>query len=94
MPPEPVPLKPLAVTVSTACELTSIGRTAMYTLIKNKCVASIKLGTRRLIVFSSLEALLQGENGSPVGDQTQAISDVSRVAPFDPPLTPSRRKNR
>jgi excisionase family DNA binding protein len=56
------PHKPLAVTVTTACELTSIGRTAMYALIKDKRVNSVKVGARRLVVFSSLEALLSDES--------------------------------
>jgi excisionase family DNA binding protein len=54
----PDPHTPLAVKVSKACELTSIGRTAMYALIQEGRVKTVKIGNRRLVLFSSLEALL------------------------------------
>ena len=50
--------KPLAVPVKTACKLVGIGSTTMWALIKAGRVKSVRLGRRRLILFSSLETLL------------------------------------
>ena len=50
--------KPLAVTVKKACSLLGIGNTKMWELIKDRKVKTVTIGRRRLIVYSSLEALI------------------------------------
>jgi excisionase family DNA binding protein len=54
-------LHPLAVTVKEASELTRLGVTSLYLLIKEGRLQSIKIGTKRLILISSIEALLRPE---------------------------------
>jgi hypothetical protein len=52
-------LKPLAVTVKNACEIIGVGHTTMWSLIKDEKVQTFSIGRRRLVVYSSLETLLQ-----------------------------------
>lgn len=40
-------------------ERTGVGRTTTYKLLNNNTLKSIKVGSRRLILVSSVEALLQ-----------------------------------
>ncbi len=54
-------LKPLAVTVRQACEAIGVGRSALYELIKAGRVKTIKIGRRRLLIYASLEALVEAE---------------------------------
>jgi excisionase family DNA binding protein len=51
------PQKPLAVTIPVALNITGIGRTKFYQLIKNGTIESIRIGRRRLINYASLERL-------------------------------------
>lgn len=50
-------IKPVTVTVNAALELTGLGRTKLYELIGKGIVKTITVGRRRLVVYSSLEAL-------------------------------------
>jgi excisionase family DNA binding protein len=50
--------KCLSVTVKTARELTGLGNTTIYELIKQQKLETLTIGRRRLIVFASLEALI------------------------------------
>ncbi len=58
LPPASGALKPLAVTVKTARGLLGIGNTKMWELIRAGLVDTATLGRRRLVIFASLEALL------------------------------------
>ena len=49
----------LACTVSDACAFSSIGKTKLYELINNGTLATARVGRRRLVVVSSLKALLE-----------------------------------
>jgi excisionase family DNA binding protein len=51
-------LKPLGVSVNSACELIGVGKTKLYELISDGRVRSVKVGKRRLIDYASLEALV------------------------------------
>jgi|HubBroStandDraft_4_1064222.scaffolds.fasta_scaffold312174_2 excisionase family DNA binding protein len=51
-------MKPLAVSVKTACKLTNIGNTKMWTLIKAGRIRTVSVGRRRLVIYSSLEEFL------------------------------------
>jgi len=53
--------KPLSVTVPTALALIGIGRTAFYKLVADKKIKTIKVGTRTLVLYSSLEAFVGAE---------------------------------
>jgi hypothetical protein len=53
-----LPAKPLAVTVPSACRLIGLGNTKMWELIKLGRVKTTCVGRRRLVVYSSLEALI------------------------------------
>jgi excisionase family DNA binding protein len=56
-------IRPLAVPVKIACKLMGVGNTTMWSLIKTGRVKTVKIGRRRLIIFSSLESLLAAEVG-------------------------------
>ena len=58
---EEKPVKPLAVTVKTACKLLGVGNTTMWHLIGTGRVKTIHIGRRRLVIYSSLEALLSDD---------------------------------
>jgi hypothetical protein len=51
--------KPLAVPVRRACEILGVGNTTMWGLIKDERVKTIAIGRRRLVVYASLEALVE-----------------------------------
>jgi excisionase family DNA binding protein len=51
-------IKPLAVPVKEACRIGGFGNTTAYELIKKGTLKTKKIGTRRLVIYSSLEALL------------------------------------
>jgi excisionase family DNA binding protein len=50
-------LKPLTVSVKAAKQITNLGRTKIYELIGDGTIESVKIGSKRLIVFASLERL-------------------------------------
>jgi excisionase family DNA binding protein len=53
--------RPLAVSVKTACELIGVGNTTMWALIKEGRVKTVHIGRRCLIIYGSLEKLLNVE---------------------------------
>jgi hypothetical protein len=53
--------KPLTVTVAMAREISGLGNTTIWALIKSSKLESICVGRRRLIVYCSLEKLLSPE---------------------------------
>jgi hypothetical protein len=55
----PQSMKPLAVSVKTACRLLEIGSTKMWALIKEGRVQTAVLGRKRLVIYGSLERLLK-----------------------------------
>lgn len=56
----------LAYSVDEACSATSLGRTAVFDLLRRGEIASVKVGRRRLIPAASLDAYL----GRLVAEQT------------------------
>jgi excisionase family DNA binding protein len=63
-PPQP-PIKPITVTVPTARQITGLSNTTVYQLIKQKKLEVRKIGTRTLITYASIEALLQSDTTAP-----------------------------
>jgi hypothetical protein len=55
---------PLTVTVPAAMRYSGLGRTKLYQLMANHEVESVRVGTRRLIVFASLKARLTGKGAA------------------------------
>lgn len=51
-------LTPLTVSVKRACEILDVGHTTMWSLIKVGRVKTMSLGRKRLVIYSSLEALV------------------------------------
>jgi excisionase family DNA binding protein len=51
--------RPVTVTVPTALRLTGLGRTKFYELINEGRIKTVTVGRRRLVVYSSLEALAE-----------------------------------
>jgi len=54
----PPAIKTLAVTVKTARQVTGLGNTTMWALIKSGRVKTVSIGRRRLVVYASLESLV------------------------------------
>jgi hypothetical protein len=50
--------RPLSVTVAMARQISSLGNTTIWALIKSGKLESISVGRRRLIIYRSLERLL------------------------------------
>jgi excisionase family DNA binding protein len=51
--------KRLAVTIDDACEITGLGRTKIYELIRDQKLKAVAIGRRRLVLMSSIETLLR-----------------------------------
>jgi excisionase family DNA binding protein len=51
-------LDPVTVTIPVALRLSGLGRTKLYELLASREIESVRVGTRRLIVFASLKARL------------------------------------
>jgi hypothetical protein len=60
------PFKPLAVTFSTAKQISGLGMTTLWSLAKARRIEVVRVGRRTLIRYSSLEKLLAG-CGDPRG---------------------------
>jgi excisionase family DNA binding protein len=56
-------LQPLTLTIPKALEVSGLGRTKLYELISSGALKSTTIGTRRLIDYASLKALLSGQGG-------------------------------
>ncbi|BAE49291.1 helix-turn-helix transcriptional regulator [Paramagnetospirillum magneticum] len=55
-------LDPITLTVPAALRASGLGRTKFYELIAAEKIKTIKIGSRRLVVYSSLKDLLSGED--------------------------------
>jgi excisionase family DNA binding protein len=53
-------IEPVTITIPDALRLSGLGRTKLYELLTKGEIQSVRVGTRRLIVFASLKALLTG----------------------------------
>lgn len=53
--------EPLAYSIADACRVSSIGRTRLYSLIKEGKLDARKVGKRTLIPAASLRALIEGK---------------------------------
>lgn len=53
--------KPIAVTVRQARQLSGLGNTKLWELIKQEKLKTVAIGRRRLVLYSSLERLLGAE---------------------------------
>jgi hypothetical protein len=61
---EALTTEPLTVTVPAAMKYSGLGRTKIFELIARREIESVLVGTRRLIIFSSLKDRLTGESKS------------------------------
>ena len=50
--------KPLTVTVKRTCKLLGLGNTTIWDLIGQNKLKTIRVGRRRLVLYSSIESLL------------------------------------
>ena len=51
--------EPMAATIDDTCRITGLGKTSVYELIAQGRLKSVAIGRRRLVLYSSIEALLQ-----------------------------------
>ena len=61
----PPDLTPITVTLATAKQLSGLGYTTLWGLIKDRKLETVHVGRRRLIIFRSLEALLAPDARKP-----------------------------
>ena len=61
----PPDLTPITVTLATAKQLSGLGYTTLWGLIKDRKLETVHVGRRRLIIFRSLEALLVPDARKP-----------------------------
>ena len=54
------PLKPVSATIDDTCHLTGLGRTKVYELIAEGRLKAVAIGRRRLVLYSSIEDLIDG----------------------------------
>ena len=54
-----LPLEPLTVRIPVAVQLTGIGRSKLYELIKSGDVDTVKIGTATLVTMASLRRLVE-----------------------------------
>lgn len=55
---EAIPIDPVTVTVPVALRISGLGRTKFYELLAKGEIHSVRVGTRRLVVFASLKSRL------------------------------------
>ncbi len=55
--------KPISITVKTARDMSGLSNTTVYELIKTGRIKTTKVGRRTLVIYSSLENLLNPEAG-------------------------------
>jgi excisionase family DNA binding protein len=61
---QPPELKPLTVTVATACKITGLGNTTVWGLVRDRRLETVRIGRRTLITYRSLEALVAPCSGA------------------------------
>ena len=54
------PLKPVSATIDDTCHITGLGRTKVYELIGEGKLKAVAIGRRRLVLYSSIEELIEG----------------------------------
>jgi excisionase family DNA binding protein len=54
-------IEPVTITIPAALRATGLGRTKLYELIAKREIASVRVGTRRLINYASLKAFLNAK---------------------------------
>ena len=52
--------KRVSVTIDETCHITGLGRTKVYELINQRRLKAVAIGRRRLVIYTSIEALLGG----------------------------------
>jgi excisionase family DNA binding protein len=51
-------IEPVTITIPAALRASGLGRTKLYELIAKREIASVRVGTRRLVNYASLKAYL------------------------------------
>lgn len=70
------PWKPLTVTVNDASRMTGLGLTTIWLLIARGDLESTRVGTRRLVMYASLERLIH--EGRPAQAPKTAAATAAR----------------
>jgi excisionase family DNA binding protein len=52
--------RPVTTTIDDTCHITGLGRTKVYELISEGKLKAITIGRRRLVLYSSIEELIEG----------------------------------
>jgi len=67
--------RPIAISVADAVRLSGLGRTTIWSLIKNNRLQTIRIGRRTLVLLSSLESLLSAHTSPPVAADSDRQPD-------------------
>jgi hypothetical protein len=85
--------KPLAITIKTTGDVLGIGLTKTWELVKEGKLETIAIGTRRLVLFASIERLVEElrvtQSARQLGAGTQKATQASLAARR---LRPRRRQ--
>jgi hypothetical protein len=91
-------LKPLSVTVRTAQDLIGIKNTKIWELISDGTVETVSIGKRRLVIFASIERLIEAlRQKQPERSRSRQMDRAieasvsarrTRKTSFQPPTTP------
>ena len=52
--------KPVSATIDDTCRIAGLGRTKIYELIAEGKLKAVAIGRRRLVIYASIEELIQG----------------------------------
>lgn len=68
--------KPLTVTFQAAKQITGLGMTTLWALAKARRIEVVRVGRRTLIIFASLERLLEHRSSQPEAASEKAAHDL------------------
>lgn len=57
-------MEPITVTIAEAVRVTGVSRTAIYALIRQRSLESVKVGKRRLVKTRSIRQLFEGDEST------------------------------
>jgi excisionase family DNA binding protein len=88
-------VRPLAYSVSEAARVAGVSRAHLYRAMRVGDLASVKTGSRRVILHDDLVAWLHGQREIAVGvDEVADLADTSAREPATPPASRTRATRR
>jgi excisionase family DNA binding protein len=66
----------LSVSVAEACRLTGLGKSYIWLLIKNGRLRTTNVGRRRLVIYTSLQDLIEGRKAKGAKGVASALGET------------------